>query len=404
MKNKTIKIISLGVVLSTLFSISVACGGNSSANSSESLTDSSISIESSSEETSTSEEEDFNFVPKDENYIDGLLYVREHEEYFNFYGRNMLVNDSGNKMCLPNTASAFEFAFYGTECYAFLKSEHSGMTAYSVVTVTVDGVTQSRRIDVKNTVYESVALVSGLDEGWHVVKVEKSTQDLQNHLYLDRVNCDGKFAIPPEKSERKIEVYGDSITCGHSNLISGPEQLTSTSEDGMQTYATLAAKALEAQVNVVSRSGIVLGNYKNNACMYKSYKNVSCSMDTEWDFSAYTPDVVVIFLGSNDEWYIPQNSPSASWAIFETQYKSIIQQLSTAYGEDTSFILCCGLWYSSQAEILEPMFARMIEDLPTIDIDYVRFADKTSIIHPSVKDHQSASQILIEKIKEMKGW
>ncbi|MGN1062043.1 MAG: GDSL-type esterase/lipase family protein [Candidatus Scatosoma sp.] len=352
--------------------------------------------------------------------VEGNIDSFDNAAYFNFYGRNTFGNDTEKLLCIPNTAGGFEFRFYGTECFANMKSVHStgADNWYAVATVTVDGSdeitdvsteeTVKNKVAIKNDKLNDVPLASGLDEGWHTVKVEKCTQDFRNRIYLNGVSCDGKFSAPPEKPERKIEVFGDSITCGHSNLRLSNDALDSDGEDGMQTYATLTAKKLNAQVNVLSKSGIVLGNYNNNECIQTSLKHVSVGLPyDEWDLYDYIPDAVVILLGTNDNTYINKYAnltPAPSWQAFENKYKEFLTELQGYYGQNVTFFLCCGLWNPWQAERLEPILNRIKTSLSDMDIEVVKFADKTSSIHPSVADHTTASEILTAKIKECKGW
>jgi hypothetical protein len=55
----------------------------------------------------------------------------------------------------------------------------------------------------------------------------------------------------------RIEFYGDSITCGYGNIApTSWEDFSTSTEDGMQTYAFLTAEALDAECTVLAKSGI----------------------------------------------------------------------------------------------------------------------------------------------------
>ena len=61
-------------------------------------------------------------------------------------------------------------------------------------------------------------------------------------------------------------------------------------------------------------------------------------LQNEWNFSSWSPDVVVINLGTNDE----LNNRNANIPKFNETYMALIQDASAMYGEDTHFFLACG--------------------------------------------------------------
>ena len=123
----------------------------------------------------------------------------------------------------------------------------------------------------------------------------------------------------PALPSRKLEFIGNSITCGYGNEGMKREQgFEYETENHYYSYASIAARNLEAQHWVVARSGI--GAYRNygepksgspGSCMPVQYeftgyawkpdlRKEASFLSEKWDFSRYQPDVVCINLGTND--------------------------------------------------------------------------------------------------------
>lgn len=110
------------------------------------------------------------------------------------------------------------------------------------------------------------------------------------------------------KKRVKIEFIGNSITCGYGNEASCKEDhFADSTSNFAKSFAGLTIKNLNAVSMVVARSGI--GIYKNYGDtiigsewpMPKVYENALINdRNTPWDFSKWSPDVVVLGLGTND--------------------------------------------------------------------------------------------------------
>lgn len=124
---------------------------------------------------------------------------------------------------------------------------------------------------------------------------------------------------PTDKKDRKIEFIGDSITCGYG-VLGKPENLFSTeTESADDAFAVQCARALDADYQLVSFSGIgVISRYiepeKNepltDVLMPALYPHTDAVLakrygwrPESWDFSSFCPQVVVINLGTNDDSY-----------------------------------------------------------------------------------------------------
>ena len=104
-----------------------------------------------------------------------------------------------------------------------------------------------------------VTLATALPNGKHTVKlmyiIEGLFRQPEFHGFVLDEGCSlvKSDALP----ERKIEFIGNSITCGYGvESITKEDPFEDETENHYMTYATLTAKALNAQHTAIARSGI----------------------------------------------------------------------------------------------------------------------------------------------------
>ncbi|MCF7954624.1 MAG: hypothetical protein K9M75_02365 [Phycisphaerae bacterium] len=153
------------------------------------------------------------------------------------------------------------------------------------------------------------AAASGLADSVHKIQVFKRTEtQIPTHTQEGEVGFtgfeleDGKSLVaPPERPQRRIEYYGDSITSGTSVAYDG-ETSAAFGKDNYYTYAAITARNFNAEYHCISVSGIglYLDPWGFGGNMQTLYYNKQ-SKTTYWDFNKWTPHIVVINLGQNDK-------------------------------------------------------------------------------------------------------
>lgn len=149
------------------------------------------------------------------------------------------------------------------------------------------------------------AAASGLTNSVHKIRLFKRTETQEGEVAFKGFELeDGKSLVaPPARPQRRIEYFGDSITSGHSVASTTGDTNNADGKDNYYTYASVTARNLEAEYHCISVSGIGLyvdtwGFGGNMQTLYYDKESDS----TTWDFSKWTPQVVVINLGQNDYW------------------------------------------------------------------------------------------------------
>jgi len=174
-------------------------------------------------------------------------------------------------------------------------------TGISHYDVTVDG-GPPRLLDVAGP-RRTYDLASGLAPGLHELVLTKRTESFAGVTQLFRFVGDLVPMDPP--SGRRIELIGDSITCGFGVL--GPDATCGFSPETQSepiAWGALAAKQLGALRMVTAVSGMgVLRNFDGSLTdtMPERYdRSLADDATSAWTHDAFAADVVVVNLGTND--------------------------------------------------------------------------------------------------------
>jgi lysophospholipase L1-like esterase len=152
----------------------------------------------------------------------------------------------------------------------------------------------------------------------------------------------GVLLAPPPAPAHKLEVIGDSISCGYGD--EGADMTCSFSPDTENhylSYAALSARELGAELTTVAWSGKgVVCNYGDDATscvdpMPTYYDRILPQRpESSWDYSAWQADAVVINLGTND--FSTVSDPGE--AEFEAAYVALLERVRGHY--PGAFIFC----------------------------------------------------------------
>lgn len=202
-------------------------------------------------------------------------------------------------------------------------------------------------------------LAQNLPDAEHTLSMVK-VQDSPHVIVLcGLVLPDSAELLPaPEKPKRRMEFYGDSVTCGCCADAFGYEGHTDPEHHGeycnaYDSYAMMTARNLNAQVNLTSQGGVALfsgtgwyglpGDTMGMEDMYDKLCYLKEFGITPWDFSRYTPHVVVIAIGQNDAHHdghpdIEPDKDPAYRLKWEQHYEQLVRHLMGCYPKAT-FVL-----------------------------------------------------------------
>jgi lysophospholipase L1-like esterase len=186
-------------------------------------------------------------------------------------------------------------------------------------------------------------LATGLSAGLHTVEVVKRTESLVGHSEFMGFEVHGELRDPPPRPKLRMEIVGDSITCGYGNEVSVvPESgawtaptFTSKNENHTRSYGWLTARSLGAELVTVCYSGH--GLYRNldmttTGLLPALYELAVPGRPEPWDFARYSPDVIVLNVGTNDVFagggtaaFLPDEN------AFKTAYRQFLARLRALY-------------------------------------------------------------------------
>lgn len=181
-----------------------------------------------------------------------------------------------------------------------------------------------------------------------VIKVMKLSEAQYSAMGVGEITLYGKNRIKPtEEKDLKIEFIGDSITCGYGIDETDEKGVFSTAtENFSKSYAYLTAESLDADYSAVCFSGYgVYSGYTSNGVLNDEdtvplYYDKACFLyggrETQWDFSEFQSDVVVINLGTNDASYCADSLGGRQ--EFTRKYTDFIRQVR--YNNPYAYIVC----------------------------------------------------------------
>jgi lysophospholipase L1-like esterase len=303
-----------------------------------------------------------------------------------------------------------DFTASGVEFYGILQGDvilSLSCSADTYFTVFIDGVRQEERFYATSST-EQLCIASFAEAGEHTVCVLKQTEAQWSLCVLRSVSVTGFLYPAPAEREFLIEFIDDSITCGYGNMrpdVSADALLAET-QNGMNTYAAIAATRLDADISVFARSGIGLYTTPHSLTYHMTdvYDRVSpmSNASQKWDMQVNAPDVVILNLGTNDSGANATNSPQPYNANdFKQACVTFVKTLQEAYGkEDIIFILCTGMMVKGvTTPTAEAATILQSEGINAYALDLPIRSHSSG--HPLYSQHMACADILYEKIVEL---
>jgi hypothetical protein len=265
---------------------------------------------------------------------------------------------------------------------------------------------------------QDYTLAEGLSRGSHTVELFKRTEWAMGKTWLYGFSVPGNNAVlpPPPPKKRKIEIFGNSISCGYAVIdYTGKDRGTSPFEDAYIAYPAIIARHFDAELHNTSRSGIGITVSWAPLIMPEMYDRLDATdPNSKWDFTKYTPDLVIINLFQNDKWIINLPTNDQFKARFGTTpptpefiikaYQDFVKKVRAKYPQAN--IIC--MLGSMDATSPDSPYPGYIEKAVTPLNDkkiYTHFIPyKGTSGHPTVKEQQAMADDLIGFIEKNIVW
>lgn len=237
--------------------------------------------------------------------------------------------------------------FTGSCVRMWLKNHRGCWDNY--IGVIIDG--EQRKLRLPDT-DAAVCLTLGenLGSGRHELTVFKRMDSCHTITFLGLcIEKNAVLELPKALPVRRIEVYGDSVSAGEVSEATDYVGMPDPDHQGefsnsWYSYAAIAARQLNAQLHDIAQGGIALlkqtgwfaaPNYIGMEDVWdKVQYNPETGPVTLWDFGRYTPHVVIVAIGQNDnhpEDYMADDYDGQKAARWRRHYERFLGRLRETY-------------------------------------------------------------------------
>lgn len=333
--------------------------------------------------------------------------VKIENSMVKIHGRYVLDK---NVIKSSHSASGIEVRFKGTELTVGLNN-----SAEAYVHVFVDG-DETLSFDYQDDARillpkgeQKLKVAENLSDGIHTVKVVKANEGTYNTIGWESLYTDGEIMAPPIAKARKIQIVGDSITCGSASL-NFPENANGSAsgakyEDALQSYASYVGRAFDADVEFFSKSGLAMFNVIRNqeVPMYEKVDPFA-GYNTLWDHTNFEPDLIIQFNWINE--YIGKvQRDGVSISEIERIYIEMLKMFRKDHPNAKLMLVS----ESDQTEFINMLksaikkFGRTNNATGITVMTY----DPSVLVnpgHPHPEGHYNIAQAFIPQIEKFMGW
>lgn len=314
--------------------------------------------------------------------------------------------------CINWSGTSISLNFKGSEISAILKDVDTS-NYYNVILD--DKVISKIQLD---THKKSYVLASNLSYEKHKIQLFKRTECEKGSTYFYGFETNKNATVLPKSKskKRKIEYYGDSITCGYGNEVTnGKDSGTGHFENNYLTYSAITARYFDAQYSCIAYSGIGIMVSWFPLIMPDIYDLTDPhDKNTKWNFTNYTPDIVVVNLFQNDSWLVNKPAHEEFKRIFGSQkpnedyiiksYENFVKSIRQKYPNTTIICVLGNMDATITGSKWPNYIVQAVENLNDKKIYTHFFEYKNTSGHPKVNEQKAMADSLIAFINQNIKW
>ena len=308
--------------------------------------------------------------------------------------------------------SSIKIYFEGTGIKVLLKDEY-GKNYFNVI-LDEDSISILK----PDTVQKIYTLARGLSPGLHNIELYKRTEWNRGKtlFYGFKPGPKTKVLDPGSPKERSIEFYGNSITVGTAvEDYSGNDSGDSIYTNNYRSYANLTARHFNADYSCIARGGIGIMVSWYPLIMPEMYNCLNPEDEYSiWDFSKFTPEVVVVNLFQNDSWIVQMNDYEEFKHRFGTEapeekfivdsYSGFLRLLRAKYPESHIICMLGNMDITREGSPWPDYVEKAVVGMEDNKIYTLFVPFKQTPGHPRIEEQAEMANKLIDFIEEKTTW
>lgn len=304
------------------------------------------------------------------------MNILENKDAYRLSGRATWQEGA---LYLGYSASFVEFTFKGTKAEAELLTDRLDWEEIhrARVAVFVDGEeTPVLRFPLTKE-RERFVLYESTEAKEVTLRIMKYSEAAFGAVGIASLEVEGEILPPPAAKNKKIEIIGDSITCGYGiEGVVDVDNFTTSQENPWNAYGCRVARTLDADFSLISWSGNGIISHwvpedvneprNEEALMPEMYVYEDYSADLrrnkaradfiKRDFKTYQPQLIIINLGTNDSSYT-RKIPARDRA-FINGYVKFLREVREV-NPDANILCTIGLMSIDTNSLVEEAVARV---------------------------------------------
>ena len=320
-----------------------------------------------------------------------------------YTGRIDFSDASNPKLYYAGTS--IQTKFTGTSLKATCSENNWGGGAY--MGFIIDGGNMIVRSISNGASSVTVDVASGLANTTHTLTMVKRTGPENDYVQFQGLTLDNGAGLqaPDPRPERRVELYGNSVTQGINADNNADFEGEADKHNGWNSYGMILARSLNAECHNQGISGLAVqdgtgffNSHVNGIGLETTYDKIGANdgRQSPWDFSRYTPHLVIMAMGINDDGFVDA-SEKETW---KNEYKTIINDLRNNRYPEADFVLTIPpLGYERTR--MEGYVQEIVNELNDPNVHYFNLTVTVPSAHPYDVIHQAMADQLEEFVNTL---
>jgi lysophospholipase L1-like esterase len=249
----------------------------------------------------------------------------------------------------------------------------------------------------------------GAAPGPHRVELVHRGETWLGVASIARFTADGRFLAAPALPKRRMLVLGDSVTCGADMERGAGDKDTPDWWNPRRSYGMLAARALDAQVQLVCYGGRGLvrsWNDRADEFQLPAFYDLAIADGAHpvpWNQAGYDADLIVVAIGTND--FNPGIPERAAYVDAYTAFlRRVLRDHPHAQVALTEGVLLDGEKKAALIGYLKEAMARVDDKRVYLLAPTAHQPGDAVNGHPTTAQHAAMTAELLPQLRRIAGW